>query len=144
MKIAVKKRVGIISLVLIHAFLVLLIIGYVNIACSTKSDNLFRVPYEPSGIQMLYYYFTFPIFIVITAINYFLNIWLNIKKVYAINSLIIWLMFCIFIEYIDDVVHFPSGNELFYQGSLFIALISLALLIISAYWQIEGVHRIND
>lgn len=117
------------------------LIGYVDIACSTKSDNLFHVPYEPSGIQMLYYYFTLPVFIVITAINYFLNIWLKIKKVYAIHSLIIWLMFYIFIEYINDVVHFPSGNELFYQGSLFIAVVSLVLLIISAYWQIKRALR---
>lgn len=133
-----KKRIGIISIILIHVFLFILLIGYVDIACSTKSDNLFGVPYEPSGIQMLYYYFTLPIFIVLAAINYFLNSWLKIKKWYAINSLIIWLLFCGFIEYVDDVVHFPAGNELFYQGSLIISIVSLALLISSAYWQIKN------
>ena len=91
---------------------------------------------------MLYYYFNMPIFIVLSGINYFLNIWLKIRKVYAINPLIIWFMFFIFIEYIDNVVHFPMGNELLYQGSLYIAAVSLILLIFSAYWQIKEVHKI--
>lgn len=107
-----------------------------------KRDNLFHVPYEPSGGQMLYYYFNMPIFIAITAINYFLNIWLKIRKIYAINPLIIWFIFYIFIEFIDNFVHFPFGNELLYEGSLYIALVSLFLLIFSAYWQIKEVLKI--
>ena len=142
MKISVKKSVGNISLVLIHVFLLFLIIGYAYIACSIKRDNIFHVPYEPSGSQMLYYYLNMPIFIALTAINYFLNIWLKIKKVYAINPLIIWFLFFIFIEYLDNFVHFPSGNELLYQGSLYIAAVSLFLLIFSAYWQITKVHKL--
>ncbi len=90
---------------------------------------------------MLYYYFNIPIFIVIIAINYFLNIWLEIRKVYAINPLIIWLMFCILIEYINDFVHFPAGNELFYRGSLYIAMVSLFLVVFSLYWQIKEVLK---
>lgn len=144
MRIEVKKRVGTLALGLIYAMLVFLVVGYVYIACSTKSDNLFSVPYEPSGIQMLYYYFTLPLFAILMGFNYFLNIWLKINKAYAINPLIIWLMFCIFVEYIDKVVSFPSGNELFYLGSLLIALVSLALLIFSAYRQIKGVIKIHD
>jgi hypothetical protein len=91
---------------------------------------------------MLYYYFNMPIFIVITAINYYLNIWLKIRKIYAINPLIIWLIFYIFIEYINNIVHFPMGKELVYQGSLYIAVVSLFLLIISAYCQIKEVLKI--
>ncbi len=110
MRIEVKKRMGIVALGLIHVMLVILVVGYVYTACSTKSDNLFSVPYEPSGIQMLYYYFTLPLFAVLMGMNYFINIWLKMNKAYAIIPLIIWLMFCIFIEYIDKVVSFPSGK----------------------------------
>ena len=144
MKVEAKKKIGITLLILIHAFLLLLIVGYVDIACSTKSDNLFHIPYEPSGIQMLYYYFTLPIFMVLTTLNYFLNKWLRIKKAYVITLFIIWLMFWMLIEFIDDVVHFPSGNELLYQGSLMIAALSLALMFLSAYWQIKGTIKLYD
>lgn len=144
MRIEVRKRVGIITLLLVYVLLLFLVVGYVYIACSTKSDNLFSVPYEPSGIQMLYYYFTLPLFAVLMSINYCLNIWLKINKAYAIIPLITWLIFYIFIEYIDKAMSFPSGNELFYQGSLLIALVSLSLLMISAYCQIKAALKIHE
>lgn len=144
LKITVKKRVGVIVILIIHVFLLFLLIGYSGIACSTMRNNICHVPYEPSGGQILFYYFNLPIFIVISVINYFLNTRLKNKIAFAITPLIIWFSFYLFIEYIDKFVHFPFGNELFYHGSLYIAVVSFFLLILSAYWQIKVMFKFCD
>lgn len=143
MTIEVKKKIGIIFLILIYGFIFILIAGGIGVACSIKSNNLFGVAYEPSGLQMLYYTFTYPIFMILAIINFYLNKWLGIKKWYAINITIIWFMFWVFNEYVNDIVHFPAGNELFYYGSFIIGVFSFILMFFFAYWQIMLVLKMN-
>ncbi|HHW3766684.1 TPA: hypothetical protein ACT9CC_002065, partial [Legionella pneumophila] len=64
-----KKMFGVISLLLINGSSVYLIYLYVSIACSTKVNNLLQVAYEPSGMQMIFYFISFPIFMVLAILS---------------------------------------------------------------------------
>lgn len=137
-----KNVVGFLGIILVHFCLLLLIIGYVYVASSTEIDNLFHIHYEPSGMQMLYYYFTLPIFVFLSCLSYFICQIFKFKKNNAFIILSIWFMFWIFIVFMDEVLHFPR-NKLFYWGSLFIALISLILLTYSAFSQVQQIMKLN-
>lgn len=134
-----KKSIGIIILSLINCFVLLMIVGYINIACSTISNNIFHVKYETSGIQMLYYLLNLPLFIIATILNIAVNSWLRIKKLVAINIMLVWLSFYGLLEFSDRYIHFPKANNLFYQGSLLIATIGFFIAIMTLIFQLKEI-----
>ncbi|HAU2079442.1 TPA: hypothetical protein JBK31_14120, partial [Legionella pneumophila] len=64
-----KKMCGIISLILINGSSFYLIYVYVLVACSTKMNNLLQVAYEPSGMQMFFYFISLPFFIILAILS---------------------------------------------------------------------------
>ena len=139
-----KKMFGVISLLLINGSSVYLIYLYVLIACSTKVNNLLQVAYEPSGMQMIFYFISFPIFMVLAILSRIHCYYFNVKNGLTLGLFLIWLVYFIFITYIDRIVHFPKGNELFYYGSLAISLGSFALIGLTTYFQLKQLMSYSE
>jgi hypothetical protein len=138
-----KHTIGKTLLIALHFFVLLLVGLYVVVASSILPDNLFHVPYEPSGMQMIYYMYSFPLFLIARLIHWITSVKLNIRKIYALNFMLIWsLFFCLFI-YVDQVIHISNGLNLLYRGSLLIALISVGLLAASLFLQLKDITHVG-
>ncbi|MFO2981873.1 hypothetical protein SCO50_15270 [Legionella pneumophila serogroup 1] len=139
-----KKMFGVISLLLINGSSVYLIYLYVSIACSTKVNNLLQVAYEPSGMQMIFYFISFPIFMVLAILSRIHCYYFNVKNGLTLCLFLIWFLYFMFIIYIDRIVHFPKGNELFYYGSLAISLVAFALIGLTTYFQMTQLMTYSE
>lgn len=142
MKTETKKTVGRLLLIVIFAIMIFLIFGYADIACSIVPDNILHTNYEPSGLQMLYFVFVIPVFVILSLL-----IWL-IKKYMVLESpktallpISICLFFYILLEFIDSVITFPAGNNLFYLGSLTLAFLFFLANIGLATLQVRSLVR---
>lgn len=128
---------GIISLILINGSSFYLIYVYVLVACSTKMNNLLQVAYEPSGMQMFFYFISLPFFIILAILSRIHCFYYDVKNGLVYWLFLIWLLYFLFIEYIDQIVHFHKGNELFYYGSLAISLGAFTLIGLTTYFQLK-------
>ncbi|HAT9877584.1 MULTISPECIES: hypothetical protein [Legionella] len=132
-----KKISGIISLILINGSSSYLIYVYVLIACSTKMNNLLQVAYEPSGMQMFFYFISLPFFIVLAILSRIHCFYFDVKRGLSLWLFLIWILYFLFIEFIDQIVHFPNGNDLFYYGSLAISLGAFTLIGLTTHFQLK-------
>ena len=124
-----KKILGLSSLAIINCSALYLIYMYVTVTCSTKTNNIFHVPYEPSGMQLSYYFISFPLFIIVAFLSQLHCIYFDLKKSLSFSILIIWLSYLILILYVDLILHFPAGNDFLYHGSLIISLFAVTYII---------------
>lgn len=132
-----KKGLGLSFLTIINCSVLYLIYWYMYIVCSTKIDNVFHIPYEPSGMQLYYYFLSLPLFLVLALLSTLHSYYFNLKKSLSLGIIIIWFCFLILILYVDLVVHYSTaGNNLLYYGSLFISFVAISYVIYSTYCQI--------
>lgn len=61
--------VGLIYLV-ITMWVFVMIFGHLYISCSTVENNICNIPYEPSGMQMFYFFMALPIWFLTSAAKY--------------------------------------------------------------------------
>ncbi len=133
---------GKLILILMNMFSLYLIYGYANIASSTMPNNILGVNYESSGIQMLYYAFVAPIFATLSLVVFLIKKYITKEyKLVALIPLVTAFCFYIFLAYIDSYVHFPAGNDLFYQGSLVLALIFSLIALWCLFEEVKGLIR---
>lgn len=119
-----KKVLGLFSLVIINCSALYLIYSHLAIACSTKADNILHIPYEPSGMQLFYYFISFPLFIVVALLSQLHCSYFEIKKSLAFSVAIIWVSYLILVLYVDLILHFPKGNDFLYYASLIISILA--------------------
>lgn len=124
-----KKILGLFSLAIINCSALYLIYSYVTVVCSTKANNIFHIPYEPSGMQLSYYFISFPLFIIVAFLSQLHCSYLELKKSLSFGIIIIWISYLILILYVDLILHFPTGNDFLYHGSLIISLFATAYII---------------
>ncbi len=130
-----KKKLGLLFLFLINGSALYLIYLYIAVACSTIQNNIFHIPYEASGMQMLYYFFSFPVFVLLAFLSRILSYYYNLKIYLSYGIFFIWLAYFLLISYVDQVIHFPDGKPLFYYGSLIISLGAISFILFSTYFQ---------
>ncbi len=130
-----KKGLGFGFLAIINGFFLYIIYWYMCIVCSTKVDNLLNVPYEPSGMQLYYYFLSFPLFLFVAFLSTMHRYYFNLKKSLSLSMIIIWFCYFVLILYVDLVLHFPSGGNLLYYGSLSISWVAICYVIYSTYCQ---------
>ncbi|KTC89192.1 hypothetical protein [Legionella cincinnatiensis] len=130
-----NKIFGLISLVLINSSLLYLIYWYVYIASSIKVDNIFNIPYEPSGMQLFFYFISLPFFLVLALLSLLHSYHFELRRSLCTGIPIIWLAYFILILCIDFIVHFSARNNLLYYGILSISCVAVAYLIYSTYCQ---------
>jgi len=127
-------------LIFLNLFSLFLIYGYANIASSTMPNNLLGVNYEPSGMQMLYYAFVAPVFMAISLVVFVIKKYITKEpKLVAIIPFTTTFCFFIFLYFIDSYVHFPRGNDLFYEGSLILALIFSLVTVWCLFEEVKGI-----
>jgi len=131
-----KKGLSLCFLAVINCSVLYLIYWYIYIVCSIKVDNILNIPYEPSGMQLFYYFLSFPLFLLLALLSTLHSYYFNLKKSLSIGIIIIWLCYFALVLYIDLVVHFSTGNTLLYYGSLFISFVAVCYVIYSTYCQI--------
>lgn len=127
-----KKIFGLCSLAAINCSVLYLICLYVSIVCSIKVDNILHIPYEPSGMQLFYYFISFPFFIILMFLSQLHSYYFNLRKSLSLGIIITWFSYFILIVYVDMVIHFsPQGNNLLYYGSLIISFVAIFFVIYS-------------
>jgi hypothetical protein len=132
-----KKGLGLSFLTIINCSVLYLIYCYMYIVCSTKVDNVFHIPYEPSGMQLYYYFLSFPLFLLLALLSTLHSSYFNLKKSLSLGIIIIWFCYLALILYVDLVVHYSTaGNNLLYYGSLTISFGAICYVVYSTYCQI--------
>lgn len=131
-----NKIFGLCSLAVINCSVLYLIYLYIVMVCSTKVDNFLHIPYEPSGMQLFYYFISFPFFMILALLSQLHSYYFNLRKSLSSGVVIIWFSYFILILYVDLVVTFSKGNDLLYYGSLIISLVSIFYVIYSTYCQL--------
>lgn len=131
-----KKAFGLCSLMVINGFVLYLIYWYIYVVCSTKVDNILNIPYEPSGMQLFYYFLSFPFFLLSALLSTLHSYYFNLKKSLSIGIVVIWFCYLALVLYIDLVVHFSTGGTLLYYGSLCISFVAICYVIYATYCQI--------
>ena len=131
-----KRVLGLCSLAVINCSVLYLIYQYIYVVCSTKVDNILNILYEPSGMQLFYYFLSFPLFLLLALLSTLHSSYFNLKKSLSVGIIIIWFCYLALILYVDLVVHFPAGNNLLYYGSLCISLVAINYVIYAAYCQV--------
>ena len=131
-----KKGLGLSFLTIINGSMLYLIYWYMYIVCSTKVDNVFHIPYEPSGMQLYYYFLSFPLFVFLALLSTLHSSYFNLKKSLSLGIIIIWFCYLALILYVDLVAHYSTaGSNLLYYGSLFISFGALCYVVYSTYCQ---------
>jgi hypothetical protein len=131
-----KKIMGIFSLIVLNFSALYLIYGYIYIACSIKVDNLFHIPFEPSGMQLFFYLISFPIFMFLACLSVLHSYYFDLKKTLCTGLFLIWFSYFILITYVDSVIHFSNtGNNILYYGSLLISFVAIFYVIYLTYFQ---------
>ena len=100
-------------------------------------NNLFHIPYEPSGMQMLFYILSLPLFILLTLLSRIYCYYYDVNKLLSYGFIFVWLIYFLLLIFIDQMIHFPAGKELFYYGSLVISLGAVLYIICITYYQIK-------
>lgn len=137
-----KKGLGLSFLTIINCSALYLIYWYMYIVCSTKVDNVFHVPYEPSGMQLYFYFLSFPLFLLLALLSALHSAYFNLKKSLSLGVIIIWFCYLALVLYVDLVVHYSTaGNNLLYYGSLTISFGAICYVAYSTYYQIIQLTR---
>jgi hypothetical protein len=132
-----KKGLGFVFLTIINCSVLYLIYWYVFIVCSTKVDNFLHIPYEPSGMQLYYYFLSLPLFLFLALLSTLHSSYFNLKKSLSLGIIIIWFCYLALILYVDLVVHYSTtGSNLLYYGSLSISFGAICYVVYSTYYQI--------
>lgn len=140
-----KKIFGLCSLAVINCSVLYLIYLYISIVCSIKVDNILHIPYEASGMQLFYYFISFPFFMVLAFFSQMHSYYFNLKKSLSYGIGIIWFSYFILILYVDFVIHFSTdGNNLLYYGSLIISLVAISFILYSTYYQFVQLIKSNN
>lgn len=133
-----KKGLGLGFLTIINCSILYLIYWYIYVVCSTKVDNFFHIPYEPSGMQLYYFFLSFPLFLLLALLSTLHSSYFNIKKLLSLGIIIIWFCYLVLILYVDLIVHYSTvGSNLLYYGSLSISFAAICYIIYSTYYQIK-------
>ncbi len=131
-----KKNCGLLLIFLINSSALYLIYSYIVVACSTMKNNIFHISYEPSGMQMLFYFISFPFFLLLGYISRIHSYYYDLKTCLSFGLFIIWFSYFLLLLYVDQVLHFSSGGKLlFYYGSLIISLGAISYVLFSTYVQ---------
>ncbi|CAM4411106.1 MAG: hypothetical protein LEGION0403_FIIPPAGN_02684 [Legionella sp.] len=136
-----KKNLGLLFLLLINGSALYLIYLYIIVACSTMKNNIFHIPYEPSGMQIFYYFISLPLFLVLAFLSRIHSYYYDLKTCLAYGFFCIWLSYFLLILYVDQVIHFPSGKPPFYYGSLIISLGAISYILFSTYFQYKQLNQ---
>lgn len=132
-----EKKLGLCFLIIINCSILCLIYWYIYVVSSTKVDNILHIPYEPSGMQLYYYFLSFPLFIFFALLSALHSSYFNLKKSLSLSIIIIWFCYLILILYVDLIIHYSTGGRnLLYYGSLFISFVAVCHIIYSTYCQI--------
>ena len=114
---------------------------YVYISCSIKDNNIFHIPYEPSGMQLLYYFISLPFFVILSFLSQMHSYYFNLRKSLYPSIIIIWFCYFVLIIYVDMVIHFSKGNDLLYYGSLTISFFSIPYVIYTTCRQLIELNK---
>lgn len=137
-----KTGVGLFFLTIINCSVLYLIYWYMYLACSTKVDNVLHVPYEPSGMQLYFYFLSFPLFLLLALLSALHSAYFNLKKSLSLGIIVIWFCYLVLVLYVDLVVHYSTaGNNLLYYGSLTISFGAICYVFYSVYCQIIQLTR---
>lgn len=132
-----KKIFGFCSLVVINFSALYLIYWYILIIGSTKVDNVFYISYEPSGMQLYFYFVSFPFFLVLSLLSILHSYYFNLKNSLSLGMVIIWISYLALLLFMDMVLHHSSGKNLLYYGSLIISFCAICYIIYTTYYQIS-------
>lgn len=130
-----EKILALCSLLVVNCSVLYLIYLYVFFVCSTKVDNILHIHYEASGMQLFYYFISFPLFIILALLSEIHSYYFNLRKSMSFGIVLIWFCYFILIVYVDLVIHFSSGNNLLYYGSLTISGGAIFYVLFSTYCQ---------
>ena len=99
--------------------------------------NVLHIPYEPSGMQLYFYFLSFPLFLFLALLSTLHSSYFNLKKSLSLGIIIIWSCYLALILYVDLVVHYSTaGSNLLYYGSLAISFGAICYVVYSTYCQI--------
>ena len=129
-----NKIFGLFSIAAINCSVLYLIYWYVYVVCSTKVNNL-HIAYEPSGMQLIYYFISLPLFMLLATLSLLHSYYFALRKSLASGIVIIWFSYFILIMYVDWIIHFSKGNDLLYYGSLIISVVGISYIIYISYYQ---------
>lgn len=130
-----NKITGLCTLAAINGSLIYLIYWYAYIVSSTKIDNFLHVPFEPSGMQLIFYFISLPMFILVGIGSHFHAAYYGLKKSLVSGIALTWLSYCTLILFIYYVVTFPRGNVFLYYGTLVISLAAILHIVYLTYYQ---------
>ena len=140
-----KRTIGLFTLAVINGSVLYFIYVYVAIICSTKADNILLFSYEPSGMQLSYYFISFPIFFILAFLSLLHSDYFDIEKSLFSFLVITWFSYFILLLYVDLVLHFSSQINFLYSGSLIISVIAISYVIYSTYYQaIQLIDVVNQ
>lgn len=132
-----KKGLGLGFLTIINCSILYLIYWYMYVVASTKVDNILHIPYEPSGMQLYYYFLSFPLFLFLALLSVLHSSYFNLKKSLSLGIIIIWFCYLASILYVDLIVHYSTaGRNLLYYGSLSISFVAVCYIIYSTFCQV--------
>lgn len=132
---SMKKVLGLFSVLIINGFVLYLIYLHTMITCSTMANNICHAPYEPSGTQLLFFVFSLPFYVVLGFLSIVLCNYFNLKKGLSFGIFIIWIIYFLFLTYVDQVDHYRT--TLFYQGSLMISFGAFLFIVYKTYSQLR-------
>lgn len=132
------KKLGLGGLIIINSLILYLIYWYIYVVCSTKVKNILHIPYEPSGMQLYYYFLSLPLFLFLAFLSTLHSSCFYLKKSLSLDIIIIWFCYLVLILYVDLIAHYSEvGSNLLYYGSLSISFVAICHIIYSTYCQIR-------
>ena len=130
-----KKFFGLFFLLLINGTAYYLIYRHIYVACSLIPHNLCAIPYEASGMQMIFYVLSFPAFLLLAGISSLYSGYFDLDSGLSFGWLVIWLFYFLLLIFVNQVLHDPQKTLILYYGSLIISIAALIYLIRISYAQ---------
>lgn len=130
-----NKILGLGFLAIINGSVYYLIYWYIYVVCSTKLENILNISYEPSGMQLYFYFLSLPLFLLLAALSVLHRSYYNLKKSLSLGIFLIWFCYFILSLYVDLVVPFTKSNLLYY-GTLSISLVAIGYVSYITFCQV--------
>lgn len=134
---SMKKNFSLFLLLVINSCALLLVLEYFLVSSSVIEDNVFRIAFEPSGMQLIYFYLSLPFFGIVAMISIAHSHYFELEKTLCSGLIVIWSCYFLLISYVDSILHFAIyGNLTLYYGSNIITFCAFVYITHLTYRQI--------
>lgn len=133
----VKFSFALFFLSVINSSVIYLVYCYIVIASSLVEHNFLKIPFEPSGMQLSFFYLSLPVFLLVAALSEAHRYYFNLNQSLTNGIIVIWLAYFSLFFGVHWIEMLSARSTTLFWGSLFIAVVAIFYILKITYNQLK-------